>query len=102
MMQGHTRFATSSIADLKGCHPHSWTKPKQLKYWPSTEGGHFNEAPIITNVECWVTHNGDFEFFEAAGALLELGDIQALLSSLHNVPKPASGSDSLCVIGRRK
>ena len=26
LFQGHTRFATSSIAALPGCHPHQWTK----------------------------------------------------------------------------
>ena len=27
LFQGHTRFATSSICNLSGCHPHQWVPP---------------------------------------------------------------------------
>ena len=33
LFQGHTRFATSSIANFAGCHPHQWTPPKTVKLW---------------------------------------------------------------------
>ena len=29
VFQGHTRFATSSIANGDGCHPHQWRAPCQ-------------------------------------------------------------------------
>ena len=29
IFQGHTRFATSSVSDLGGCHPHQWTPPSR-------------------------------------------------------------------------
>ena len=30
LFQGHTRFATSSIAALPGCHPHQYSAPARL------------------------------------------------------------------------
>lgn len=31
IFQGHTRFATSSIANLQGCHPHQWCPPSEVR-----------------------------------------------------------------------
>ena len=30
LFQGHTRFATSSAANIGGCHPHQWSRPARL------------------------------------------------------------------------
>lgn len=33
LFQGHTRFATSSIADFSGTHPHQWSPRSTQPYW---------------------------------------------------------------------
>ena len=33
LFQGHTRFATSSISDMKGVHPHQWSPPIEMLLW---------------------------------------------------------------------
>ena len=69
IFQGHTRFATTSIAQLPGCHPHQWTPPRTEKVWrydPTTTVGFFASR---RNVEAFITHNGDLDFFELHGAL---------------------------------
>ena len=40
IFQGHTRFATTSIAGFDGCHPHQFTPPRLAEVWrydPSTK-----------------------------------------------------------------
>ena len=57
LFQGHTRFATSSIADLGGCHPHQWLPASTELYWrcnPATETYHGEFA----RSEAYITHNG--------------------------------------------
>ena len=57
LFQGHTRFATSSIADLGGCHPHQWLPASTELYWrfnPATETYHGE----FTRSEAYITHNG--------------------------------------------
>ena len=36
LFQGHTRFATSSVSDLPGAHPHQWSPPATKSRPPST------------------------------------------------------------------
>ena len=38
LFQGHTRFATSSIAALPGCHPHQWTPASAQTVWLKAGG----------------------------------------------------------------
>ena len=33
LFQGHTRFATTSIAAMPGCHPHQYSPPADRNYW---------------------------------------------------------------------
>ena len=33
VFHGHTRFATSSIANFGGTHPHRWTEPQMHRHW---------------------------------------------------------------------
>ena len=66
VFQGHTRFATSSIVNLGGCHPHRWTAATRRTEWRFVVGGGgFAAAP--RNVEGYVTHNGDLDFFTLNG-----------------------------------
>ena len=66
VFQGHTRFATSSIVNLGGCHPHRWSAPSRRTEWRFVVGGGgFAAAP--RNVEGYVTHNGDLDFFTMNG-----------------------------------
>ena len=66
VFQGHTRFATSSIVNLGGCHPHRWSPPSRRTEWRFVVGGGgFAAAP--RNVEGYVTHNGDLDFFTMNG-----------------------------------
>lgn len=58
LFQGHTRFATSSIAALPGCHPHQWCKPSTQVVWTLVEG---EWSAKRRNVESYITHNGDRE-----------------------------------------
>ena len=33
IFSGHTRFATSSVANMEGTHPHQWCPPADRKVW---------------------------------------------------------------------
>lgn len=53
---GHTRFATSSIANFDGTHPHRWSPLTQIKVYD------FGTAKANTvGVENYIMHNGTFE-----------------------------------------
>jgi hypothetical protein len=95
LFQGHTRFATSSVADLSGCHPHQWSRPSQQEHW-YVMGGAYQST--TRNVEAYITHNGDLDFLELHGVVYSLDKIQLLLVSLLHAPMPAS-VDSMCVAG---
>ncbi|CAI5468363.1 unnamed protein product [Closterium sp. Yama58-4] len=63
---GHTRFATSSVPSVGETHPHQWVPERRLPMWrvhPAT--GALTCA--LTNVGVYVTHNGDFEFWNLFG-----------------------------------
>ena len=95
MFQGHTRFATSSIANLSGTHPHQWTPRKFQTYWHEVDGGMRSST---ANVEAYITHNGDLDFFEIHGVVYPLSDVQAILIRLLASPMPAT-VDSMGVAG---
>jgi len=65
LLQGHTRFATTSISALPGCHPHQWTPRKTLREWRQTENGTWQSQ--LAPTETFITHNGDLDFFELHG-----------------------------------
>ena len=64
LFQGHTRFATSSIADFEGCHPHQWSARETQRYW-SYDAPSAQWSASEQNVEAYITHNGDLDFFES-------------------------------------
>jgi hypothetical protein len=96
LFQGHTRFATSSICNLAGCHPHQWLPRSMQKAWRLTSDGTFVSEQ--RNVESFITHNGDLDFFVVHGTTLPLSDLQMLLARLLGRPMP-SDVDSACVAG---
>ena len=87
--QGHTRFATSSIAALPGCHPHQWSPPRQLPVWMVVDGSWVCER---RNVEGYITHNGDLDFFEVHGSArrrcMTLHAVACRYMSLHAQRRP--------------
>lgn len=93
---GHTRFATSSVANLNGTHPHQWCRPRVYKAWQVTLEGDF--TPRASNVEALITHNGDFEFFHVDGSLHPVESVQRWLKLVLQEPMP-SGTDSCAIAG---
>ena len=97
IFQGHTRFATTSIADFDGTHPHQWSAPTRERHWAAVPGQP-RVVSAMAHVEANVTHNGDLDFFDIHGVTYELGDVRDLLTSLLHA-KPSCTVDSLCVAG---
>jgi len=96
LFSGHTRFATSSVANLNGTHPHQWCRPRVYKAWQVTLEGDF--TPRASNVEALITHNGDFEFFHVDGSLHPVESVQRWLKLVLQEPMP-SGTDSCAIAG---
>ena len=88
LFQGHTRFATSSVSDLPGAHPHQWSPPATRTHWAIDAAG--NYVAEKRNIECFITHNGDLDFFELHGIVYPLADVQALLTAFLDCPMPSS------------
>ena len=57
LFQGHTRFATSSISDLPGCHPHQWLTPSMEVVWRYDAASRRFEGTRDRS-EAFITHNG--------------------------------------------
>ena len=48
---GHTRFATTSVAEFSGTHPHQWTPPRRFEVWQGVGvGGTFRRAQRTVEV----------------------------------------------------
>ncbi len=96
---GHTRFATSSKANLDGTHPHQWTPSKQRRVYNfdkrsvilrensnvDLSGRRSRRSfepskPINIAVENFITHNGDFDFYELNGNSYDVGTVQKWLA----------------------
>ena len=59
LFQGHTRFATTSLTTLGGCHPHQWSPPTKQKHWSWAGGGGGGGGFVAAQrtVQSCVTHN---------------------------------------------
>ena len=90
---GHTRFATSSKATLEGTHPQQWSPPSKWTCF-NTRTNKF-ESNRVGN---FVTHNGDFDFFNVHGTTYDLQAVQGWLECVTKVPLPAQ-VDSCAVAG---
>lgn len=95
---GHTRFATSSKATLDGVHPHQWSRPQRLNMYVGWSEGSLCSKTLSKNFEIFVTHNGDFDFFDVGGRSYELGSIQAWLERATWQQRP-SDVDSAAIAG---
>ena len=95
---GHTRFATSSKATLEGTHPQRWTSPtyRRIYDFSKCNGNYVHPSPIL--VENYVTHNGDFDFYEIDGTTYELETCQKWLECITHQKMPAT-VDSCAVAG---
>jgi hypothetical protein len=96
LFQGHTRFATSSIVNIGGCHPHQWLPRRVQAAWHLTDAGTVGVEQRAA--ESFITHNGDLDFFNVHGITYALSDVQRLLARLLGHPMP-SDVDSACVAG---
>jgi len=97
MYAGHTRFATTSIASFDGCHPHQWTPARRLPVFDGfRSGGALTQSE--RNVEVYICHNGDLDFFDVAGKVYDLGGIQGWLERATGAPMPTT-VDSCAVAG---
>ena len=92
IFQGHTRFATTSIAGFDGCHPHQFSPPRQAEVWAYDPSSKATFRAATRNVETFITHNGDLEFFELHDALIPLHGLQAPPCPAGGAsPRPAGG-----------
>jgi len=119
---GHTRFATTSKASFDGTHPHQWSKPRSCRVYKmdflkpesnqnnflslSNLGGRLRNgrktraiaAPNSTRVENFITHNGDFEFYELNDKVYELDTVQNFIEHATETKMPAV-VDSAAIAG---
>ena len=103
IFQGHTRFATSSIADFSGTHPHQWTPKSSQYFWrddvDTSAVGAAGRRVIrreTRTVEGYITHNGDLDFFSIHGTVYALGDVQAVSQGPHMPPRGLWRAHLLC------
>lgn len=99
-LSGHTRFATSSKATFEGTHPQRWTPPTIRRVYDfNVPVGTAEHAfvPHAMRVENYITHNGDFDFYNVNGTTYDLEVIQNFLSIVLG-PMPAT-VDSCAVAG---
>lgn len=90
---GHTRFATTSVSDFPGTHPHQFTPRTNRKIYDLQTGSY-----SMSGVENFITHNGDFDYYELNGTTFDLVAVQDWLVCVLNRPLPAS-VDSNAIAG---
>lgn len=93
---GHTRFATSSKASFDGTHPHHWTPRKEYLIWTESSSG--NWVSQWRNVENYICHNGDLDFWTIGQVTHPLEALFPWVTSATHSPCP-SAVDSACVAG---
>jgi hypothetical protein len=93
---GHTRFATSSKASFDGTHPHQWTPRKDYLVWTESTSGVW--ASQMKNVENYICHNGDLDFWTVGEVTHPLEALFPWVTSATHSPCP-SAVDSACVAG---
>ncbi len=92
-LQGHTRFATSSLSTLDGTHPHQWTPPTMRRIF------NFNNNTFQDQMaENFITHNGDLDFYQLHGKTYEVETVLRWLAKVLELPAPAS-VDSMAIAG---
>jgi len=107
LLQGHSRFGTSSSPAVNETHPHQWLGSQREVVWrfdTSTVSWRREETTVCISV----THNGDFDAFEIYGQTVSNGTLGLWLSRvLHHTnhakgdsPKFAGLMDLLVCQGR--
>lgn len=98
---GHTRFATSSLASFDGTHPHQWTPPRLWSCYDLSRND-YDDSPQSGStpslVENFITHNGDFDFYELNGMSYGLDTVQSWLERVTSYEMP-SAVDSAAIAG---
>ena len=95
IFSGHTRFATSSIASMDGCHPHRWVPASWQQHWKYDD----DSRTYVSShkcVEAFVTHNGDLDYFTINRHEYTLSELQSILPNILHAPLP-SATDSACI-----
>ncbi|KAA8497627.1 hypothetical protein FVE85_5212 [Porphyridium purpureum] len=68
LMQGHARFATSSLSEACETQPHNWSGPRMKSMWVRSAAPDRNLDRVYTrvteNFQIFVTHNGDSDSYE--------------------------------------
>ena len=116
---GHTRFATSSKATFDGTHPQRWTPPTLRRFYnfstvpdrtvavdaststsfsPLSKSAADKDFPRLIRCENYVTHNGDFDFYDVNGKTYDLDILQKWLPIATSAALPAA-VDSVCIAG---
>ena len=101
MLIGHTRFATTSLSTLDGTHPHQWTPATNRRVYQLTQLTSWSSKdlkPVMKRVENFITHNGDFDFYQLNSHTYELSAVQKWLSIVTGTPMPAV-VDSCAIAG---
>ncbi|CAB9524779.1 expressed unknown protein [Seminavis robusta] len=93
LFAGHTRFATSSISNLDGTHPHRWSPTATRRVYDFLTAQANN-----VQVENHIMHNGDFEFYELNGMSYDLEIVQDFLADVLCEPMPST-TDSCAIAG---
>eukprot|EP00546_Thalassionema_frauenfeldii_P018867 CAMPEP_0178900374 /NCGR_PEP_ID=MMETSP0786-20121207/3439_1 /TAXON_ID=186022 /ORGANISM="Thalassionema frauenfeldii, Strain CCMP 1798" /LENGTH=1338 /DNA_ID=CAMNT_0020571373 /DNA_START=537 /DNA_END=4554 /DNA_ORIENTATION=+ len=96
---GHTRFATTSKVTLDGTHPHLWTPPivRRVYDFNVPKSGRHTFQPHQIQIENYITHNGDFDFYTVNSVSYDLQVIQQFLTTV--VGSMPSVVDSCAIAG---
>eukprot|EP00581_Thalassiosira_minuscula_P013408 CAMPEP_0183716566 /NCGR_PEP_ID=MMETSP0737-20130205/10436_1 /TAXON_ID=385413 /ORGANISM="Thalassiosira miniscula, Strain CCMP1093" /LENGTH=1583 /DNA_ID=CAMNT_0025945857 /DNA_START=119 /DNA_END=4870 /DNA_ORIENTATION=+ len=101
---GHTRFATSSKASFDGTHPHQWSPRRTYNVYSFGSSSSVSNSsnsrtrPRSMGVENYITHNGDFEFYNVNGKYYDVEVVQQWLEKILETPMPAT-VDSAAIAG---
>eukprot|EP00930_Biecheleria_cincta_P093561 TRINITY_DN839_c0_g1_i3.p1 TRINITY_DN839_c0_g1~~TRINITY_DN839_c0_g1_i3.p1 ORF type:complete len:1466 (+),score=253.31 TRINITY_DN839_c0_g1_i3:175-4572(+) len=97
LLQGHSRFGTSSAPALCETHPHQWS-PQALRKvwrWDASKGWTCSTLKHFMTV----THNGDFDAWKPYGTtIVDVGYMGLWLSRVLGVSNPSTG-DSAKIAG---
>ncbi|CAE8615543.1 unnamed protein product [Polarella glacialis] len=89
LIQGHTRFGTSSAPAEKETHPHRWLGDHMDTVWRREPGQPWH--PSRTSVCVTITHNGDFDGWLIHDKVVPTGVLGEWLSRLFHHGNAATG-----------
>ena len=90
LLQGHTRFGTSSPASVQETHPHQWLGEMRESFWqydPDTQEWHHSVVPFCVTI----CHNGDFDEWQPYDDAMDVQKLGCWLSRVLNKPNAAAG-----------